>query len=245
MTIEKSKKFFKSLLPPVKPMVSKIGLCFRGNQVSYRLSSLDKLPDLCGRDIEEGYLFEIELTSGYMNPDLHLEIISKERGQDPRQLGGNGGFLEPWPGHHNEMAEVEEVLKILPGLYFHKSVPSQYEEEVIMACLTKMAERVDRIGFAGPGKFDFREGEKRIGGNGKPHHLQPVPRIDDLLRGLMRGDGRWDEDDFIEAEGLPDLLRSPEMSQMDGIKRPPEEPDSFLWCYRFLFYLRTPRVASF
>jgi hypothetical protein len=49
----------------------------------------------------------------------------------------------------------------------------------------------------------------------------------------MRGDGRWDEDDFIEAEGLPDLLRSPEVSQMNGIEGPPEKPNLLFFIYPF------------
>ncbi len=45
----------------------------------------------------------------------------------------------------------------------------------------------------------------------------------------MRGDGCRDEDDFIQAKGLPNLLCSPEMPQMDGIKGPSEEPNLSLF----------------
>jgi hypothetical protein len=44
----------------------------------------------------------------------------------------------------------------------------------------------------------------------------------------MRRKGCRNEDHFLEAKGLPDLLCSPEMTQMDGVEGPPEKPDPSL-----------------
>lgn len=149
--MKKYEKIFARSSPlPVKPVFMDIGLCFGRDEIPHRFSSLDQLPDLRRGDIEERDLFEIEMVSRKMNPDLCFEIILKGRGQRAWKLRGDRSFLESWPGHHDEMAEGEEVLKILPGLYFHEGIPSQDEKEGIGAPLTKMAEGVDRIGFPGP-----------------------------------------------------------------------------------------------
>jgi hypothetical protein len=38
----------------------------------------------------------------------------------------------------------------------------------------------------------------------------------------MGWDGCGDEDHFLEAEGLPNFFRAPEVTQMDGIEGPSE-----------------------
>jgi hypothetical protein len=48
-------------------------------------------------------------------------------------------------------------------------------------------------------------------------------RLDDVPRHFMGRDGGRDEDDFLELEGLPNFLCTPEMTQMYGIEGPSKQ----------------------
>ena len=67
-----------------------------------------------------------------------------------------------------------------------------------------------------------------MGSSSQPHHFQTVPRFDDFLCHFMGWDGCWDKDHLREAECLPNFFCPPEVTQMDGIECPSEEPNPFL-----------------
>ena len=52
--------------------------------------------------------------------------------------------------------------------------------------------------------------------------------IDDLPYDFMGRNGCWDEDHSFKPEGLLNLFCSPEMTQVDGIEGPSEEPNPFI-----------------
>jgi hypothetical protein len=49
-----------------------------------------------------------------------------------------------------------------------------------------------------------------------------VPRVDDFFGRFVWRNRSRDEDYLLQVKGFLDLLRSPEMTQMDGIERPAE-----------------------
>ena len=85
-----------------------------------------------------------------------------------------------------------------------------------------MSDRINGIGFPRPPQFKVRSGEIRIFVNSEFYHFQTVMGLDDLLCHFMRREGCWYKDHFLKAEGLPDLLRSPQVTQMDRIEGPPK-----------------------
>jgi len=62
----------------------------------------------------------------------------------------------------------------------------------------------------------------RILMNGQLHHLETVVGLDDPFRRFMGRESGGNEDHFIKMEGLSNLFRSPEVTQMNGIERPTE-----------------------
>ena len=59
-----------------------------------------------------------------MNPTLDFLIIAEDTDQRLWELSVGRGFLKSRPGHHNEVAKREKLLKFLPGLNLHKRIPS-------------------------------------------------------------------------------------------------------------------------
>jgi hypothetical protein len=57
--------------------------------------------------------------------------------------------------------------------------------------------------------------------------------FNDLFRHLMRGKGCRNEDHFLKAKDLSNLFRSSEVTQMDRIESPPEQPNPPLSTPRF------------
>jgi hypothetical protein len=49
-----------------------------------------------------------------------------------------------------------------------------------------------------------------------------VLRVNDFFGGFVWRNRSRDENYLLQVKSLPDLLRSPEMPQMDGIERPAE-----------------------
>ncbi len=59
-------------------------------------------------------------------------------------------------------------------------------------------------------------------------------RVNDFFCHLVGRDGGRNENDLVEPECFPNLFRTPQMTQMDGIEGPSEETDP---CTRgLLFY---------
>lgn len=143
---EKNKNFFTHSSPLlIKSVLMDIGLDFCRDEILHRLSPLNQLPDFGRGDVEEGDFLKIEVESRKMDPDLCLEIVLKSRVQSLWKLGSHRGLLKTWPGHHDEMAEGEEISVIPPGLNLHKSIPSQDEEEGVTTSLAKIPDRVDGV----------------------------------------------------------------------------------------------------
>ncbi len=46
----------------------------------------------------------------------------------------------------------------------------------------------------------------------------------------MGWDGCWDKDHLLKSEGLPNLFRPPEMTQMDRVEGTSKEPNPLLRC---------------
>jgi hypothetical protein len=53
----------------------------------------------------------------------------------------------------------------------------------------------------------------------------------------MGRNGGRDKDDLVELECLPNLFRTPEMTEMDGVEGPSKQPDSL--AFGLLFDLST------
>jgi len=77
-----------------------------------------------------------------------------------------------------------------------------------------MSDRINGIGFPRSPQFKVRSGEIRIFVNSEFYHFQTVMGLDDLLCHFMRREGCWYKDQ--------DLLRSPQVTQMDRIEGPPK-----------------------
>ena len=87
----------------------------------------------------------------------------------------------------------------------------------------EISDRINGIGFPRSPQFIIRSGEIRIFLNSTFYHFQTVMGLNDLFGHFMRREGCWYEDHFLKAERLPDLLRSPQVTQMDGIEGPPKQ----------------------
>ena len=207
-------------------MFLNISLHLHRDQVFHRLLFFNQLPNLCGRDIQKGYLFKIEGLTRGMDPSTEFLIIAEGRNQGLRDWRRKRGLLRSRSSHDNKVAKREEVLKILPGLNLHKSIPSQDKEEGILIPFKKIPNSVDGIRFSRPLQLNVGSGEIGVCQGGQSHHLQSVMRLDDFLIYFMRRDSCRDEDHFLKVKSLPNLLCSPEVTQMDGIECPSEKPDS-------------------
>ncbi len=236
------KKFLPSTLFLVEPVLVDIRFYLWGNQIFYRLPLMNELPNFRRGDIEKRNLLKIELSARKMNPDLVLKIILKGGGEGPRELRGDRGLIEARSCHHNKMAESKEILKILPGFYFDKGIPSQDKEKGLSTPFTKMAKGIYGVRFPGSKQFNVRDGKKRVGGNRQFYHFKPIGCIDDIVQPFMGRDGCWNEDDLIQAKTLPDLLRPPEVAQMNGVKGPSKKSDPFLRSSKLLGDLFSPLV---
>ncbi len=164
-----------------------------------------------------------------MQPGVGRRIESEERNQTLRELENIPSLLRTRSGHHNEMTQREEFLKTLPCLNFEKGVSSEDKEEGPAVNPLEVTDRVDRVRFPAPLQFDIGGGKRRIGPYSKPDHIETMGSIRNPLRFLVGRRRRGDKDHLLKVKELPDLLRSPEMSQMDGIKGPAEEAPSFFF----------------
>jgi hypothetical protein len=131
------------------------------------------------------------------------------------------------------VTEGEEFFKLSPGFNLEKGVSPEDKEEGTRVNLLEITDRIDGIRFSAPLQFDVGRGETGIGSQGKSHHIQAMRRICNPLRLLVRRNRRRDEDHLLEVKKLSNLLRSPEMSQMNGIKGPPEETHPLFSSFRF------------
>jgi len=83
-----------------------------------------------------------------------------------------------------------------------------------------------------------------IVGSSQLHHFQPVFHLDDFFCDLVGRNGGRDKDDLLELECLPNFFCAPEMTEMDGIEGPSEQPDPSPYCSRLFFYLCLPLIAE-
>jgi len=131
------------------------------------------------------------------------------------------------PGHHDKVGNGKEALEILPGLDFHKSIaPENKEEGATRAPLQKIPEGFNGVRSPRPFQFDVGGPKVRIRQGREPHHFEAVTNLDHILHPFMRWNRCGDEDDFLEPKCLPDLLRTPEVTLVDGVECPPKKTDS-------------------
>ena len=164
-----------------------------------------------------------------MNPRFHFLIISEGCKQAHRKLRAKGRLMKSRPGHHNKVGKREEALKILPGLDFHKSIPSKDKEENgTWMPLPEIPDRVDRIRLPRSLELNIRYPEERICQGCQPHHLKTMLDPDDILHPFVGRNRCRNEDYFLEPKGLPDFFRAPEVALMDGIERSPKKTGPLL-----------------
>ena len=144
-----------------------------------------------------------------MYPGRSPLVILEGRNQTPWE---GGGFLETRPGHDDEIAEGEEVLKILPGLNLHKSISSYNKVQGVLELLPEISEGINGIGFPRPFKFNIRHGKTRVFLNGQFHHLEAMASLNDLFLHFMGRQSSGNEDHFLKVEGLSNLFRSSEVT---------------------------------
>jgi hypothetical protein len=158
-----------------------------------------------------------------MNPGFSLLIISIGWDQGLRERRGSGGLLKSGSGHHDEVAEREEMLIFFPGFDLYEGISAQdKKEDGALMPLPEISDRVDGVRFSRSPKLNVRSREIRICLNGPFHHFEAVMGCNDLFCHLMRGKGCRNEDHFLKAKSLSNLFRSAEVTQMDGIECPPK-----------------------
>ena len=91
----------------------------------------------------------------------------------------------------------------------------------------KIPKGIDRIRFSRPLQFNIGDGKIGVFQDGKPHHFQAmsgsiIPSIP-LWGGIDAGMKMTSS----RPKGFPNLLRAPEMPQMDGIKGPSKKTYPF------------------
>jgi hypothetical protein len=134
-------------------------------------------------------------------------------------------------------------LKFHPRLNFFEGISSQNEEKTLRIFFSKESDGIDGVGFSTSGKFNITGGKIGIAGDSQIQHSEPVFGLDDFFCQLMGRDRGSNKDDLIKTEGYPNFFSTPEMTQMDGIESPSEEPNSFICYPRFLLYLCPPPIA--
>ncbi len=208
-------------------MAMDVGFHIGRDQVSYRFLSLDQIPDLCGRDVQIVDFLKGKRMTGGVNPFLRLRTIQKVLRKRRRESGPGSVLPVPGLGHDDVVAEREKVPKFLPGLNFHEGILSHDEKEISLFLLPEIPDGVNGIGFPSPFELNVRDKKIRISGRGDVNHLEPVSGVDKALPCLVRRVGGRDKDYFLKSEGLPNVFRSPEMTQMDGIEGSSKQPNPF------------------
>jgi hypothetical protein len=153
-----------------------------------------------------------------------ISLFLEPLGHEHRCLQG----IKMGPRDYDKVAHREELRVILPGFYFTEGIGPDDKKEPLPFSQVAMivGDGLDGIRCPLPFYLHIREGEGWIIGNSQFDHIPAVLSGDDGAIQFMGGGGGQDEDYLTEIEGLPYLLGTAQMPQVDGIESPPEKPDS-------------------
>ena len=119
------------------------------------------------------------------------------------------------------MAQRKEILVSFPGGDFKERIQSNDEKEFCLPNpLSKMRYGIDRVGLPFSQQLHIRDGKGRVVVSRQTNHLEAIGGrdLDPLI--LVRRQSRRNEVDLLEVEHFAGCLHPPQMSEMNGVKRP-------------------------
>src|SRR5213078_3304045 len=88
------------------------------------------------------------------------------------------------------------------------------------------AQRVDRVGRAGPLELETRDAEAGHAGDRELDHAQPIGHPGEPLALLVGRERRGHEPHLVHLLRFAHLLRGAQVPQMDRVERPAEDADA-------------------
>src|SRR5216684_1413024 len=175
------------------------------HQIPDRLSSHDTLPAVGRGDRQGG--------------DLHQA--------DPFAGQPVSGQPVPGPGAADEMSELEQLVRILPGHHPGQGVRAGDEEQfrAVAAYRAKLAQRIDGVRGARPVDVHPADRKPRVRrGRDHRHQVTVLRRRDAAVVLLPRLAGRH-EHHLIQREEVRDLTRRHQVAMVDRVERAAHHPD--------------------
>jgi hypothetical protein len=205
-----------------------------GDQVADVFSLFGPRPDVAGGDVEEGDFAEVDQVSRRPAESPKAFIIRKPGGEFRPKNRFQTLIVVARPRHDGEVAQQKQAFPVLPGPDRVEGVLTEDEVEFEVfepVFVQDVLHRLHGVGGDLAPVFHIGEGEGGVPLDGESDHLLAVVEGCDCGVEFVRRPRRRNEDDPVQIENLQHFRCAPQMSDMDRIKRTPEQsPFHVLTC---------------
>jgi hypothetical protein len=119
---------------------------------------------------------------------------------------------------------LRDLIGLVPGREVGQAIGSDQEEEFLVgAVAVNRLQGLDAVVRTGPAGLQVRDLERRVPRHRDAHHLQAVGHGRPLARLVRRRAGDH-EPDPVQPARLAARLGQDQVSQVDRVERPPEQP---------------------